>query len=338
MIKKRMFRAAALLLALTMIMAGFSGCLLSGLSPLTNAGIPELPEDLVETGESSVDPLFWVVTSEEYSGKVYLLGSMHACKKETFPLPEHIMTAYSEAESVAVECDTQNFEYDRVQQVNANQYIIYSDGTRIKDHLSEEVYGGAVKRLTDLGLYRASYDIYKPILWPSLFDTYIVEQSGLSYDYSIDEYFMTKAKTDGKELLEIESVEYQYEVMGGFSDELQEMMLEDYLPEGAIEEQITLFGQLYDRWASGDPTAASNEVSEEEWAEVPEEDKVCLEEYVGAMLENRNVRMTDAVESYIKRGMTVFMVVGTSHMVDKIGIVNSLRERGYTVTEHADRY
>jgi len=25
-------------------------------------------------------------------------------------------------------------------------------------------------------------------------------------------------------------------------------------------------------------------------------------------------------------------------MVDKIGIVNSLRERGYTVTEHADRY
>jgi len=56
------------------------------------------------------------------------------------------------------------------------------------------------------------------------------------------------------------------------------------------------------------------------------------------MLENRNVRMTDAVESYIKRGMTVFMVVGTSHMVDKIGIVNSLRERGYTVTEHADRY
>ena len=48
--------------------------------------------------------------------------------------------------------------------------------------------------------------------------------------------------------------------------------------------------------------------------------------------------MADAAESYVKRGMNVFLVVGSAHMLGSGGIVELLRARGYEVTEYQNRY
>ena len=337
--RKKVLKITALLLVVLQLAALFSGCFFFGGSlGSSDAVVPAIPEDIVETGESSVDPLFWEVTSDKYSGKVYLFGSMHACTAETYPLPAHIMEAYQSAEAIAVECDILEFENDTMQQVTAVQYIMYSDGTKISDHISEESYNSAVARLKELGSYMSQYDRYKPIMWSSLIEGAVVEKAGLSYDYGVDTYFLTKAKIDGKDVMEIESVEYQYEIIGGFSDGLQELLLQDYLHEDAVETQTEIMKSLYDGWKTGDFSVLSNEISEEDLAEMTEEEKVYLEEYLSSMIDERNVRMTDAAESYVKRGMTVFLTVGAAHMVDENGIVNALRERGYTVTEHGGRY
>jgi len=336
--KKQILKLTAILLTVLQLAALLSGCIFVPGFGEAEAPLPTIAEGIVETGESSIDPLFWEVTSEQYSGKVYLLGSMHACTADTYPLPAHIMEAYSGSEAVAVECDILEFENNMAQQVSAMQYIMYSDGTKIADHLSEESYNSAVARLKELGIYSTQFDRYKPMMWSSLIEGEIVEKAGLSYDYGVDSYLLAKAKIDGKTVLQIESVEYQYSMMGGFSDGLQELLLQDYLPEDAVETQTEIMKSLYDGWKMGDFSVLSNEISEEELAELTEEEKVYLEEYLASMIDERNVRMTDAAESYVKRGMTVFLTVGAAHMVDENGIVNALRERGYTVTEHGGRY
>ncbi|MBQ3050132.1 MAG: TraB/GumN family protein [Oscillospiraceae bacterium] len=336
--KKQILKLTAILLTVLQLAALLSGCIFVPGFGEAEAPLPTIAEGIVETGESSIDPLFWEVTSEQYSGKVYLLGSMHACTADTYPLPAHIMEAYSGSEAVAVECDILEFENDMAQQVSAMQYIMYSDGTKIADHLSEESYNSAVARLKELGIYSTQFDRYKPMMWSSLIEGEIVEKAGLSYDYGVDSYLLAKAKIDGKTVLQIESVEYQYSMMGGFSDGLQELLLQDYLPENAVEEQTAVIKELFNGWKTGDPAAMSNKIDEETLAGMTEEERQYVDEYFTQMLDVRNLRMADAAESYVKRGMTVFLVVGAAHMVDENGIVNTLRERGYTVTEQGGRY
>ena len=42
--------------------------------------------------------------------------------------------------------------------------------------------------------------------------------------------------------------------------------------------------------------------------------------------------MADGIKSYLKSGETVFVAVGLAHVIGENGIVDQLREAGYTVT------
>ena len=50
---------------------------------------------------------------------------------------------------------------------------------------------------------------------------------GYDVEYGIDTYFLDKAQADGKDILELESVEFQLDLFDSLSGELQIMMLED---------------------------------------------------------------------------------------------------------------
>ncbi len=299
------------------------------------SGSEQSPEQSGAPSQSGIDPLFWELTSAKHSGKVYLFGSIHAARDDAYPLPEHILRAFESAEALAVECDTIAFEDDTDQQVAALRSIAYLDGTTIYDHLSEDNYYRAVELLRNHGLYAEQYNYYKPMLWTSILDSYIVDQAGLDYERGLDDYLMRRAKQSGKEIIEIESVEFQYAMIGGFSDRLQELILEGYLEDGALDRQVESLRLLYEAWARGDAKELSGESDD---GDIPAEERKYYEEYNTKMLTERNIRMADAAESYLKRGMTVFLVVGSAHMLDDGGIVRLLRERGYTVTEHENRY
>ncbi len=359
--RSRIFlKFAALLLALCQLAAIVSGCfpITSGVASAVGSAISRAAEQLSEArqesaseessqpdsgepglsegsgAEGTVNPLFWEVSSDDYSGRVHLFGSIHAARPEAYPLPGHIMSAFENAQALAVECDTIAFAEDQDRQMTALRSLAYLDGTTISSHLSAENYKAAVALLRSLGIYAPQYDYYKPVLWTSLLDSYIVSQAGLSYNSGIDDFFTRLAKASGKELLEIESVEYQYDMLGSFSDRLQEIMLEDYLYDGVIEDQAESLKRLYASWEDGELSGLLSEDGETQ----SQEDSEYYEEYVQKMLTDRNLRMVDAAESYIKRGMDVFIVVGSAHMLGDSGMVKLLRERGYTVTEHEDRY
>ncbi len=288
--------------------------------------------------EGEIDPLFWEVSSDSFSGKVYLFGSIHAAREDAYPLPEHIRNAFDASDALAVECDTIEFEKSTSRQIASLRAMAYLDGTTIADHISPENYEKAVALLTQLDAYVPQYDIYKPCMWTSAMDSYIIEKAGLSYDFGLDNNLMQQAKSIGKQVLEIESVEFQYGMLGGFSDGLQELMLEDYLYDGALDEQAEGLKELYEEWSKGNASALIDDADEDDMAEMTEEERALYVEYNTQMLTNRNARMADAAESYMRRGMKVFLVVGSAHMVGDEGIVKLLRDRGFTVTEYRGRY
>ena len=62
------------------------------------------------------------------------------------------------------------------------------------------------------------------------------------------------------------------------------------------------------------------------------EEKAYYEEYVEKMITERDKIMADGIKSYLKSGETVFVAVGLAHVIGENGIVDQLREAGYTVT------
>ena len=75
-------------------------------------------------------------------------------------------------------------------------------------------------------------------------------------------------------------------------------------------------------WIAGD-TAALEALIADEFQDAPESRR--------RLLDDRNVRMTAGVESYLKGGETCFVVVGGAHLIGKGGVVSRLAAKGYTV-------
>ena len=75
-------------------------------------------------------------------------------------------------------------------------------------------------------------------------------------------------------------------------------------------------------------------LSEYDEEALTEEELQMLKDYDKAMLDDRNLGMAEKAKEYLASGETVFFAVGTAHMLAEPGIVNLLREAGYTVERY----
>ena len=278
---------------------------------------------------STASPLFWEVNEKNGEGRLYLLGSIHAADDSAYPLSRRITDAFSSSDALAVEADIVAFESDLSAQMKCMKAIMYLDGTTIADHVPKKIYDGAVALLKQHNLYMQQYDYCKPVLWTSIMDNIVVGMTGLDSSKGIDRHFLERAKKEGKEILEVESALFQYQMLGAFSDDLQSYMLQSYVEDTTLEEQAEELKSLYADWKAGKPVGEDEDQGED----LTPEEKILMLEYNKAMLIDRNQGMADKAMEYLRSGKTVFFVVGAAHMTGDSGIVAILEEKGYLITQ-----
>lgn len=279
------------------------------------------------TGTSEITPALWKLTTE--SGKtVYFMGSMHALPNEAYPLPDVIMNAYNSSDALAVECDTVAYQDDLKAQIKLSKELMYTDGTTLKDHIGDELYNALVEKTKNLGIYNSMYDYFKPAMWQSLIESYYIESSDLSSDNGLDVYFMEKAKADEKEIIEVESVEFQMDMLINFSDTVQSLILESYITM-SDDEYLESLNELYQMWAKGDVEGVSQEEEIDE-SEFTAEELEAYADYNKQMLTDRNVTMANKLIELSKGDQNVFYIVGLAHFGGEDGILKLLDNAGIT--------
>ena len=285
------------------------------------------------TGINLITPLMW--KAEDKDGNyAYLFGSIHAGDDMVNHLPDYFEKAYSDSDMLAFEVDMSDVFSSITTDTKFLTDMIYSDGTTIKDHISTETYDSIVQILKENGMYNAMYDYYKPLMWESLLENIVIAKAGLNASNGVDITLTTRAKKDGKEINEVESMEFQMSMFNNFSDELIELMLAQYAEENAIDEQVREITNLYEKWKKGTMTAEDvADDSEIDVDELTEEQQELLEEYNTSMLTDRNSGMTQKLIEYMKSGKTAMLVVGSAHFLGDEGIVSLLQEQGITVTK-----
>ena len=135
-------------------------------------------------------------------------------------------------------------------------------------------------------------------------------------------HFLSKA-SGIKRIVELESVDYQIDLLSGFTDREQEILLvytiEDIKTFGDSPEQLT------DAWQKGDTGVVASIVIDS-----MTKDQELYSVYEKLVIE-RNRRMTSRIEDFLLSGDTHFIVVGAAHLVGEKGIPAILREKGYGV-------
>ena len=290
-----------------------------------------------EEPEEKAAPVFYKVTGAE-GQQMWLLGTIHVGDERTAFLPQEIYDAFDASDALALEFESESYTAQLMEDEEAMQrYLeafLYTDGTTTEEHINdEELFEQLQKFLQASGTYEATMLVTKPIfLEQTVSSFYMSNGYRLSSDYGVDSQLEARAHEQEKEILSVESGEFQMDLLGAFSDELQVFMLRDVLESGQFSYNYHT-QELFEMWCDGDEAALIEYLNEEaeEDPDLTEEEKALIAEYEQALETGRNVDMLAVAEEYLGSGKTVFYAVGLAHLLAEDGLVNTLRNAGYTV-------
>jgi len=276
-----------------------------------------------------VAPLLYMATDAD-GDRVWLFGSIHIGYKELYPLPSYVMDAFEEADALAVEVDINDMTDSIGAYGDLMKMVSYTDGTTIKDHIDADLYQRAVKILEDHLYVTSALETFKPYIWSSLLDELLMQQSALSSANGVDQHLLDLAYDQGKPIVEVESAEEQFAMLGGFPDKLQEMMLEENVDMYERGTASLSFHMLMALWAKGDEKLFSTMLNQTN-TDASADEQEMYEYYQSKLVTERNVTMTDFAEQALTDGRELFICVGAAHVIGEDAMVDLLRERGYTV-------
>jgi len=256
------------------------------------------------------------------SATVYLLGSIHFLKKDVYPLNETIENTYESSDTLVVEANIN--EIDKLDLTKFTSRAFYQGDDHIEKHVSPETYRSIKKESETLGLPGELIRRQKP--WFLALALQAMELVKLGYDprYGVDVHFLAKARGK-KKILELESLAEQINLLSGFSDREQELLLlytlKNLRPMNGQVEAMVL------AWASGDTQAIESILTESAL-----QDRA-IAPIFGKLFDERNLKMCSRIESYLNSTGSTFVIVGAGHLVGKGGIIELIKGKGYLVEQ-----
>jgi uncharacterized protein YbaP (TraB family) len=252
---------------------------------------------------------------------IYLLGSMHILKSDAYPLPREFESAYEESPKIVFETDLDGMN-SAASQAKMMKLGLYPEGRTLSQNISERTYRLFKSKVTSAGLPMAQFDRMKP--WFGALTLTSLELMGLGFDssYGIDKHFFDRAGKDKKEVVFLETNEYQINLFAGLSKRHQEILLRQMLKELEVVE--AMFSDMMKAWKTGDTDKLESILN------------ISFEEYpylYKRLIINRNKRWISKIQKLMSQNEDVLIIVGAGHLVGKDSVIELLEKKGYKVRQ-----
>ena len=280
----------------------------------------------------SSSPLMWKVTDAD-GHTLYLFGTIHVGDERNEAVLFRVSQVLDYCDALAVEFDTLAYEQDTQRAMNDMAQYVLTDGSSITDYMPEELYQRASELLQAVGLYPTLFSRYNLAMWSQLIDSAMLMQyTTLDTEKGMDSLLIQHAYDCAIPVLDVESSEFQMNLLNSFDNELYLLLIESSLD--SADSYGADLSSMYELWLSGDREAfwallAGEE--EEESADYTEEQLALIEVYNRKLLDERNLGMRDRALEYLADGKTVFFAGGAAHMANEAGLVQLLSDAGCTV-------
>jgi uncharacterized protein YbaP (TraB family) len=252
---------------------------------------------------------------------VYLLGSVHLLKQEDYPLPAVMEAAFTNSQIAVFEADVGQMSEPETQAKMMSKAQL-PDGETLRQHLTPETYAAFSERVGKAGLPPAMFDTFKPLLAVSLLEMTELQKMGCDPRYGLDEHFFAEAKKSGKQIIPLETVDFQIDLFTGFSKEDSESIMKAELKD--IDNTQKDFADIIQSWREGD-TAKLEKLLHSAMIESPVVFK--------KMLTDRNKKWAPRIEELARGSINAIVIVGAGHLVGKDGVVELLKKKGLKITQ-----
>jgi uncharacterized protein YbaP (TraB family) len=274
------------------------------------------------TARAAERGILWSVRGEHNT--VYLLGSIHVLRPTDLGLTDAAEAAYDDAEQLVMEIDLDDpvvagaaaiaMQMQRAAQLPAGQSL--------RKVLGDD-YGWIAERAAESGLDLAPFDGYAPWFVATLLLQLELTKRGFVPELGIEAQLAERAVSDGKPIAGLETPAEQFEVLAGLSLPQQKRFLLMTLEESSqADAQLE---ELLAAWRSGD-TASLAALLSAEFDDFPE--------LYRPLTETRNRAWVEHLEDLLDDRDDYLVVVGALHLVGRNSVVDLLRQRGHTVTQH----
>lgn len=258
----------------------------------------------------------------------YLFGTMHLTDKRIANLSERVTTALTSASHVLLESADVSADATANALADASKAALFSNGQTLEQLLSKDEYAKVRAALDKVGLPGAVAHLYRPWLVSMLIAASGCERAKIkSGEPILDMRIASEAKSRDIPVTGLETIEEQLMAMASVPDDQQLAMLRANIAmHDRSNDMMETMVRLYlERRISA---AWRLQLALAEKAGIPASAFAGFEQ---ALIVGRNRKMRDRALPHLEKG-SAFIAVGALHLPGTEGLVELIREKGYTVT------
>ena len=261
--------------------------------------------------------LLWKVSGKGLTKPSYLFGTYHFLSNGFIDTMPAVKLAYKSSEAVVGE-----LLIDSTLQGPMMEAAVLK-GTTLKKVLPDTLYAKASDWFKqEAGLDMSNLDQLNPltVMTAAMAITQQKYYPNKKGEVQLDTYFQDAAKKDGKKVMGLETIHDQINALyNQLTMERQLILLnETFKEKDALKDMIAIMNKAYISQQMSDLQELMYGSSYK-----PEEMKV--------LLDDRNNKWMQQLPGLMKE-QSLFIAVGALHLVGDAGLVNQLRNNGYTVT------
>ena len=257
--------------------------------------------------------LLYKITGKDMAEPSYLYGTIHLICEADFNVTEATQKAFDEADKLIMELDMD--DPNMMQSMQAK--IFQPEGLKISSGLSEaqaEKLDAFFKANMGVGL--SAFDGMRPFVVSGML---MSAQLDCGQPASFEGYFTQQAMMQQKPVEGLETVDFQFGVFEQIPHAEQVQWLADALEdEAGAKAELQRMIDLYQAEDIDGMYGMFTEMDE-------------YAEYKEVLLDQRNFAWQESLDKELQAEGSEFIAVGAGHLGGKAGMINLLRERGYTV-------
>jgi hypothetical protein len=244
---------------------------------------------------------------------------MHVLRASDHPLPESVDALIEGAETIVMEIDLDDVDPVAQQRVILETALLPA-GIAIDDVIEPDVYRLLEQTTARSGVDIAMLERFEPwFLAITLLDVGM-RKLGFESERGIEQYVLARSQAAGKEIVGLETVEFQLGIFDSLPRASQQAMLEQTLTE--LDEAEIAMAEMAEAWRAGELESLSDELLDD------------FDDFPGlyeSIVTRRNEAWVRTLEGLLGDGHRYLVVVGALHLVGGGSVVELLTARGHAV-------
>lgn len=253
---------------------------------------------------------------------VYMLGSVHVGATKMYPVSREILNSLKKSSKIYMEIDLT--KKDEIEAANKKAY--YDEEGLLKEDLGDDLYNRVVKIFENNGVPEENIKKLRP--WAVYNNLSNNPNKSIAHAaYGVESYFLSQALVNNIPIDQLETVDYQSQVLADFNKEAYIEMIKGLVNEieqNGYTNMDRSIDNLINAWIDGDDNTLLYLTTGGIGAQ---------KEFSEALTSERDKNMAKKIDALLKEDgkNTYFILVGSAHLVPTNSVTGILKNMGYNV-------